>query len=699
MLSSGDNFLAGPEFNASLQLPPGQPFYDAVAVDLIGYDALAIGNHEFDFGPDVLARFISDVSTTQPPFLSANLDFSLEANLQALVNTGRIASRTVVSLGGEQVGIIGATTPQLPFISSPRNVIVDPDVAGIVQTEIDALETSGINKIILISHLQSITEELDLATQLSGVDIMIAGGGDELLANPGDLLIPGDEGLVFGPYPLTATDLNGNDVPVVTTTGAYRYVGKLTVEFDANGDLISVDGSSGPVRVAGGTNPDSVTRNPDVQTMAVDPVEQAIAALAANVVGTSEVTLNGVRSFVRTEETNLGNLIADALLWQGQELAGVFGVPTPNVSLQNGGGIRNDSEIPAGDITELTTFDILPFSNFVTIVPDIPPAQFKEILENAVSRVENTDGRFAQIGGFAMTWDPSGTAQVLDGNGNPTTAGTRIVLVTLDDGTPIVVNGMVVAGAPNLHVSTIDFLARGGDQYPYRDAAFTSVGVTYQQALANYITQLPNSLIAAADYPEGGEGRITEFPHSFVLLAEDQVFVDELDASEGDIHSNNKILFGRAHAGDPSTHTGNLSAVNDVEIRKNNTIIGDVTAGGTVILKGNATVSGTVTENTMVDAVPLPTLSFTAGGDDVRVTSGDSLTLAPGSYGNVFVRKGVLSVSSGEYFMVTLEQGTRAKLDVDVTNGPVTINVVDELIFGNDRATVQPIREQQGAYT
>lgn len=509
MLSSGDNYLAGPEFNASLQLPAGQPYYDAVAIDFIGYDALAIGNHEFDFGPDVLAQFISDVSTTQPPFLSANLDFSLEDTLQALVDAGRIASSTVVTVDGEQVGIIGATTPDLPFISSPRNVVVDTSVAS-VQSEVDALQAAGINKIILISHLQSINEDIDLAAELSGVDIMIAGGGDELLANAGDLLIPGDSSQIFGPYPMIATDADSNVVPVVTTTGAYRYVGRLIVEFDANGDLVSIDINSGPVRVAGGTNPDAVTSNTEVQTMVVDPVVQAVADLAANVVGTSEVVLNGVRSSVRTEETNLGNLITDALLWQSQELAGAFGVDAPNVALQNGGGIRNDSEIAAGDITELTTFDILPFSNFVTIIPDIPPTQFKEILENAVSQVENTSGRFAQIGGFVMTYDPNGTAQVLDDNDNPTTPGSRILEVMLDDGTPIVENGVVAAGAPSLDVATIDFLARGGDQYPYRDADFTAVGVTYQRALANYITQLPNSLITAADYPEGGEGRITE---------------------------------------------------------------------------------------------------------------------------------------------------------------------------------------------
>lgn len=122
MLSSGDNFLAGPEFNASLA--QGVPFYDAVAMELIGYDAVCMGNHEFDFGPSVLADFIVSF-TDGTPFLSSNLDFSGEPLLQALERSGRIAARAVVESDGRQYGIIGATTPDLPFISSPGNVVVD----------------------------------------------------------------------------------------------------------------------------------------------------------------------------------------------------------------------------------------------------------------------------------------------------------------------------------------------------------------------------------------------------------------------------------------------------------------------------------------------------------------------------------------------------------------------------------------------
>jgi 5'-nucleotidase/UDP-sugar diphosphatase len=238
-------------------------------------------------------------------------------------------------------------------------------------------------------------------------------------------------------------------------------------------------------------------------------VVEYLEDLATNVIGTSEVDLDGIRGHVRTEETNEGNLIADALRWQATELAGDYGVAVPDVALQNGGGIRNDSVIEAGDITELDTYDMVPFANYVSVVEDIPPDQFKEIMENAVSRVEFGDGRFAQVSGFTLVWDAAGTPQVLDADGNVVTPGTRVQDIELDDSTDIVQAGTVVPGAPSVTIATIDFLARGGDQYPYRGAPFTSVGVSYQQALMNYIVDGLGGVIATGDYPEGGEGRIT----------------------------------------------------------------------------------------------------------------------------------------------------------------------------------------------
>lgn len=505
-LNSGDNFLAGPEFNESLQ--KGVPFYDSIALNRIGFDAMAIGNHEFDFGPDVFARFIRGFDPGVP-FVSANLDVSAEPKLDRLAKKDRIVKSIVVREQGQRIGVIGATTTELPFISSPRDVEVSA-VAKAVNKQAERMDSQGVDIIIMISQLQSIEEDIALAPRLNHVDVMIAGGGNELLADDGDLLIPGDEGNVFGSYPQYSENKQGHQVPIVTTSGDYRYVGELVVGFSAVGKVIRVnDAASGPVRVSG-IDPDAVPPNAFIQTNVTEPLSAALEDAANNIVATSEVDLNGLRDpGVRTEETNEGNLIADALFAAATQRAAQFGVPEPDIAIQNGGGIRNNSVIPAGDISELDVFGMVPFANFVCIVPDIGPTRLKRILENAVSRVEFVDGRFAQVSGLSFTWDANGTPQVLDDDGNVTTPGTRIVEVTLDDGTPIVENGAVVDGAPSVDIATIDFSARGGDQYPFRGAPFTTLGVTYFQAVLEYLVQDLNGLVTAAQYPEGGEGRIT----------------------------------------------------------------------------------------------------------------------------------------------------------------------------------------------
>lgn len=504
LLSSGDNYLPGPEFNASLELPEDEPLYDALLLRALEYDAIAIGNHDFDFGPSILERLIEGTADgSDATFLSANLDFTNEPGLQELLESGHIADRKVIDRNGVKIGVFGLTTTELPFISSPRGVEVDTALTSIVAEQVAALEAEGATQIILISHLQGLSQDTALIKEISGVDVVIAGGGDELLTNnPADTL-PGLS--VGGPYPLEVVDEAGETVYVVTTAGEYRYVGQLFVQFDKTGAVVNVCGESNPVLI------DTENKDADIEDEIVAPVADYVANLAENILAFTEVALNGVRQDVRTQETNQGNLIADALLWQAQELADAFDAPTPDVALQNGGGIRNNTIIPAdSDISELITFDMLPFSNFVSIMEPLPASQFKEILENAVSRIEDVSGRFAQVAGFTFVYDLSGTPQELDGDGNVITAGSRVVSAALDDGTVIIEGGEVVAGAPDITVTTINFLARGGDQYPFRGADFVALGVTYQQALANYLVEVLNGEITLEDYPEGGEGRITQ---------------------------------------------------------------------------------------------------------------------------------------------------------------------------------------------
>ncbi len=512
VLSSGDNFLPGKEFNASLA---DGVFYDAIGLRNIGYDAIILGNHDFDFGPEILADFISEYNAIGggATYLSANLDFSGEAGLQALVDNGSIAKSIVVEKAGEQIGIVGATTPNLPFIASPGNVVVSQDVQAAVQAEIDALDAAGVENIIFVSHLQGVAEDQELIAQLSGVDVAIAGGGDEIL-DSGDTgnLIPGDEGEVTNTYPITVTDADGNDVPVVTTAGQYRYVGQLVVEFENGVATVIEPGTvSDPVAVIGET--DAATQN------AVSaPVEAAVAVIDNNVIATSDVGLDGITDNIRSRETNLGNLIADSFLWQANEAAADFGLGSVDIALANGGGIRNDNVLPAGDLTEGDTFDILPFTNFLSVFEEIDGVTLKNLLENAVSRIVldangepqregDGTGRFAQIAGLSLEYNPELTALAIDVDGNITTSGERVINVTLDDGTAIIQDGQILPDAPSVSLAIVDFLARGGDQYPFGDASFTNLGVTYQQALVNYITDELGGVVSAADYPEGGEGR------------------------------------------------------------------------------------------------------------------------------------------------------------------------------------------------
>ncbi len=505
LLSSGDNFLPGPETEASVLLPEGEAPYDARVFNEFLYDAFCIGNHDFDLGPDYLARIIGGLDQTKfwPQFLSANLDFSGEPVLQAFVESQKLAKSTILYRGGERIGVIGLTTPNLDFISSPRNVEVMDNLAEIVNEEKSKLEARGINKIILISHLQGVEEDEALAASLSDIDIVIAGGGDDVLANDPSQLVPGDE--IEGAYPKTITDADGGTVYIVTTGGDYKYVGNLTVTFDEAGRIKEIDETSGPVPVIG-------RADPKVEEI-IQPVADFLAGLSADVIATTEVALDGRRNAIRGMETNEGNLIADALLWQSRALAADFDAPTPDVALANGGGIRNNNIIAAGsDISVQTTFDILPFGNITTVLEPISAAQFKQVMENAVSRITDEGpagsgtGRFAQIAGFTMEYTLAGDAIAIEDD-VITSEGSRVVTITLNDGTKIVENGQVVDGARDIVVTTLNFLATGGDQYPFGGADFTLLGLTGQKSLQNYIEQELNGVISAAQYPEGGEGR------------------------------------------------------------------------------------------------------------------------------------------------------------------------------------------------
>jgi 5'-nucleotidase len=496
-ISSGDNYLAGLNLRASFQRydADGTPWYDSQALDALGYDAATIGNHEYDFGPERLAQFVRGAAKTQ--FVTANTDFSGEPSLQALRDSGRIANSVVVTKGGQRIGIIGVSPPETPSISSPRHVTFRA-AAGDVNAEAQRLTDAGVNKIILSSHLQNSANEKALVGQVHNVDIVISGGADDLQANESDTLIPGSPAPAF-PYPRLIADADGHPVPMVTTQGEYRYVGRLTVTFDPAGHIASTDMSrTGPVRVtADPSQPDYVAENQQLKSEITDPLAAYKASLAAHVIGTSDVALDGGNpNPIRQQESNLGDLVADGFRAAANRTAVADGRPLADVAFSNGGGIR--TSIAAGDVSEKQTFDVLPFDNVIVTVPGVTPAKLKELMEWGFA--VRPDGRFPQISGFKVTVSASAPS------------GSRVTDIELDDGTPIVTGGSVAPGAPDVNLATTNFTASGGDGYPFGGLTQVAAGVAYQQSLYDFIVTDLGGHITAADYPNGGEGRITILP-------------------------------------------------------------------------------------------------------------------------------------------------------------------------------------------
>ncbi|MEL6267046.1 MAG: nuclease, partial [Pseudomonadota bacterium] len=279
-LSSGDAIIPGVFFDASAEVFGSEGIADIQIQNELGVQAIALGNHEFDLGTEVLAGLIDgsaegdfsalsgtdldglDFEGASFPYLSANLDFSTDPDLapleaeggqpldEALANT--VTSSTVADVNGEAIAIIGATVPTIGSISSPGDDLgIFPEdfdstptdaqldaLAAIIQAEVDAVlaANEGLDKVILLSHMQQITIEQALAERLEGVDIIVAGGSNTRLFDDEDRARAGDS--VQGEYPGFFTGADGAPVAVVNTDGNYKYLGRLVVEFDENGEII-----------------------------------------------------------------------------------------------------------------------------------------------------------------------------------------------------------------------------------------------------------------------------------------------------------------------------------------------------------------------------------------------------------------------------------------------------------------------------
>lgn len=689
VLNAGDSFLPGPRLSASFtnlaNAAPdgGQDFYDAIANRAIGIDATAFGNHEFDLdntGP-VAARF-ADVSGTT--YLSINLDFSVTPELANLAAQGKVrGSKILTTAGGKKVGVIGVTTPLLPSISSPPAGIMKNWSASnselqnlqallpLVQAEVNDLRNNlGVTAIVVMSHLQNSANELNvLIPGLSGVDMVISGGGHELMSDPDDLTINGGVAPSYNTHPVYATDATGKAVPMVTGHFGNRYVGEVKLNVDDTTGAVTGVLATRMIRVSGATaDADRVNGDPALQASVIAPVSSFIAALNAEVIGTTATKLNGPTHVactptpceyvegVRNADTGLGNLVADAMRFAGGA----------EVAIQNGGGIRT-SIAAAGNVTTGDTFNVLPFTNLVKTAPVMNAAQLKDLMEHSVAASTpggSAQGRFAQISGIQVTYDTTRPARVSTGAAAAQVGtGQRVRRIVMDDGTVLVDNGVVVSPRA-FSFATIDFTANGGDGYPFatNNVVFNNTvnTITYQEALANFI-KTPKA--------QGGLQRV--------------------NAADGDEITVN--MYGEENAFDPH---GRLI---DVAVAK---ATPGVTRTGTA---GRDTLVGTSGDDILIGGAGADLLTGGAGGDIFRFTStrdaGDTITdFTP--YADKLDLSALLGslgvagngVATGHVRFADTTGGVQVLLDTDGAAGPVVARPL-AMLKGLTAAQMAPGRD------
>lgn len=399
LVDAGDAIGGGP--------PIGAFFYGKNVIEVynaMGYNYATFGNHEFDWGKDILAQRVSEAKYT---YISSNI-------IDTKTNSSFMSKPyDIKTFGFVKLGLFGLTTPQLPILVNPKGIeglqVLDP-----VKTATNMVSTlkDKANFIVLLSHLgYSATDyytgsigDMQLASAVPNINLIIGGHSHTVLDTP--------------------TVVNNT---YIVQAGSYgNYVGRTKLYFETTANsarLVKLDYKLIPIN-------DQI---PEDQTIAslIKPYNDEINQKMSEVIGEALVDLD--QSNIRVKETNLGDFIAD---WMRE-------ISQADITITNGGGIR--ASIPKGPISVGTIYTVLPFDNLLVVL-ELKGSDIISALENGFSQVEAKAGRFPQISGIRVKVNLN----------NPPMK--RVVEVKLSDGTPIDPNKVY-------KVATNDYMANGGDGY------------------------------------------------------------------------------------------------------------------------------------------------------------------------------------------------------------------------------------------
>ncbi|MBB2698419.1 UNVERIFIED_ORG: 5'-nucleotidase [Rhizobium esperanzae] len=464
---SGKNVLllnAGDNFQGSLFYTTYKGAAEAEFLNMMKFDAMTVGNHEFDDSEDGLATFLDKV---QFPVVTANVKATAASKLG-----DRIKPSLVIDVGGQKIGIVGAVTNDTPELSSPGpNVTIGDDVQSITSAVQD-LKGQGVNKIIALTHV-GYPRDLAFIAKIPDVDVVVGGHSHSLLSNT--------DPKAEGPYPTMVDNPGGYKVPVVQAASYSKYLGDIVVNFDDNG--VVKDAKGDPILIDSSFTPD-----PAVVTR-VTELAKPIEELRKKVIGSSEGPIEGDRKVCRVKECSMGNLVADAMLDRTKN-QGV------TIAVQNGGGLR--ASIDGGDVTQGEVITVLPFQNTLATF-EATGADIVKALENGVSQIDQGAGRFPQVAGLKFSFDQSkpvggrvSEVQVKEGDSfAPIDQAKTYKLATNNfmraggDGYSIFKDGKNAYDfGPDLADVTAEYLAAHSPYKPYTDGRVTEIGATVAQAPA-----------------------------------------------------------------------------------------------------------------------------------------------------------------------------------------------------------------------
>ncbi|KAH8309371.1 hypothetical protein KR059_008758 [Drosophila kikkawai] len=405
-------------------------------------DAMSLGNHEFDKRVEGLIPFLNAANF---PVLACNLDLTEVPEIKA---TKRFAHSTILTTKGTRIGVIGYLTPKTKKIVRKNDVEFYEEV-GSINAEAKLLRAQGIKIIIALGH-SGYGKDQEIALKCPEVDIVVGGHSHTFLYS-GD---QPDAEPIIGPYPTVITQKSGKKVPVVQAYAFTKYLGRLHVQFDDAGDLITFNGAPILLNAA-------VPQNQEVLDL-LAVYRPNVTLLEESIVGHTKVHLEGRRKVCWSSECNMGNLVADSMVFSRmmEDQGGDFWTDAA-ISLMNSGGIRRSiQKLSDGAITGFDVLSVLPWGNELFVV-NLKGSSIRRALEHAAHLMSNGLGwGFLQMSGIHVVFDVKQPE------------GHRVVSVKVLCAFCMVPKYSDLEDEKAYNVIVTDYLLEGGDGYKLNDTNY-----------------------------------------------------------------------------------------------------------------------------------------------------------------------------------------------------------------------------------